>query len=47
MIVQTRKDAKDTESFEVADNKAIELECQKIFSIFKDQLTVVHNYTQK
>ena len=44
---ETRKDAKDTESFEVADNKAIELECQKIFSIFKDQLTVVHNYTQK
>ena len=44
---ETRKDAKDTESFEIADNKAIELECQKIFSIFKDQLTVVHNYTQK
>lgn len=44
---ESRKDAKDTEAFEVADNKPIELECQKIFTIFKDQLTVVHNYTQK
>lgn len=44
---ESRKDSKDTEAFEVADNKPIELECQKIFSIFKDKLTVVKNYTEK
>lgn len=41
---ESRKDTKDTQPFEVADNKPIELECQKIFSIFKDKLTVVQNY---
>jgi len=41
---EARKDAKDVEPFEVADNKSIELECQKIFSTFKDQLTIINNY---
>jgi hypothetical protein len=41
---EARKDAKDVEPFEVADNKAIELECQKIFSTFKDKLTIINNY---
>ena len=35
---------KDTESFEEADNKPIELECQKIFSIFKDKLQIINNH---
>ena len=39
-----RQDAKDVESFELADNKGIELECQKIFNIFKDRLTIINNY---
>lgn len=40
---EARKDAKDVEPFEVADNKPIELECQKIYSIFKEQLKVINN----
>ena len=41
---ENRKDAKDVEPFEIADNKPIELECQKIYSIFKDQLQIIKNY---
>ena len=40
---EARKDTKDVESFELADNKAIELECQKIYSIFKEQIKVINN----
>jgi hypothetical protein len=39
-----RKDEKDVEDFDVADNKQIELECQKILDIFKDKLTIINNY---
>lgn len=41
---ESRKDVKDVELFEVADNKLIELECQKIFSTFRDKLTIINNY---
>ena len=41
---ENRKDLKDVELFEVADNKPIELECQNIFSTFKDKLTIINNY---
>lgn len=41
---ENRKDVKDVEPFEVADNKPIELECQKIFDTFKDRLTIINNY---
>jgi hypothetical protein len=41
---ESRADAKDVETFEIADNKPIELECQKIFSTFKDKLTIINNY---
>jgi hypothetical protein len=41
---ESRKDIKDVEPFEVADNKPIELECQNIFSTFKDKLTIINNY---
>ena len=41
---EIRADYKDTEPFDVADNKPIELECQKIYSIFKDKLQVINNY---
>jgi|TARA_R100000084_G_scaffold11587_1_gene3972 hypothetical protein len=41
---ELRNDSKDTESFEIADNKPIELECQKIFSTFKDKLQIINNY---
>jgi hypothetical protein len=41
---EARKDVKDVESFELADNKAIELECQRIFDTFKDKLTIINNY---
>ena len=41
---ESRKDVKDVELFEVADNKPIELECQKIFGVFRERLTIVHNY---
>jgi len=40
---EARGAEKDTEVFEVADNKAIELECQKIYSIFSKQLKVINN----
>lgn len=39
-----RQDVKDVEDFDVADNKPIELECQKIFDIFRDKLTIINNY---
>lgn len=41
---ENRKDIKDVELFEVADNKPIELECQNIFSTFRDKLTIINNY---
>ena len=41
---EARGAAKDIEPFEVADNKPIELECQNIFSTFKDKLTIINNY---
>lgn len=41
---ENRKDVKDVELFEVADNKPIELECQNIFSTFRDKLTIINNY---
>lgn len=41
---EARRDVKDVEPFEVADNKPIELECQKIFDTFKDKLTIINNY---
>jgi len=40
---ETRKASKDTQVFEDADNKPIELECQKIYSIFKEQIKVINN----
>lgn len=40
---ESRKDKKDVQPFEVADNKPIELECQNIFTIFKDRLQIIHN----
>lgn len=40
---QNRKDRRDVESFEVADNKEIELSCQEIFSIFKERIKIVNN----
>jgi hypothetical protein len=39
-----RKDTKDVEPFEIADNKPIELECSNIFTIFKERLKVIDNY---
>jgi hypothetical protein len=41
---ENRGATKDVESFEVADNKPIELECQRIFQIFKDNITTINNY---
>lgn len=41
---ENRQDIKDVEPFEIADNKPIELECQKIFDTFKDKLTIINNY---
>lgn len=41
---ESREDVKDVELFEVADNKPIELECQRIFDTFKDKLTIINNY---
>lgn len=41
---EARKDIKDVEPFEIADNKPIELECQKIFDTFKERLTIINNY---
>jgi len=39
-----RKAEKDTESFDKADNKPIELECQEIYGIFKYNLQILNNY---
>lgn len=41
---ENRKHAKDVEPFDVADNKPIELECQRIFNTFKNKLTIINNY---
>jgi hypothetical protein len=41
---ESRGDAKDVEPFDVADNKPIELECQEIYSTFKDKITIINNY---
>jgi hypothetical protein len=41
---ENRKDIKDVEPFEIADNKPIELECQKIFDTFRNKLTIINNY---
>ena len=41
---ERRADVKDVESFEVADNKAIELEGQNIFSIFRERLQIINNH---
>jgi len=41
---ESRKDVKDIISFEEADNKPIELECQEIYNIFKENLTIINNY---
>ena len=41
---ENRIDAKDVEPFEIADNKPIELECQKIFDTFRNKLTIINNY---
>lgn len=38
-----RADRRDTESFEVADNRPIELECQKIFELYKSKLIIINN----
>jgi hypothetical protein len=40
---ETRNADKDTESFDVADNRPIELEGQKIFSIFENQMDIIYN----
>lgn len=40
---ESRKDIKDVEPFDIADNKPIELECQKIYSIFKEHLRIINN----
>jgi len=41
---ESRGDSRDVESFDIADNKPIELECQKIFSTFKDKIKTIDNY---
>jgi len=41
---ENRKDIKDTEDFSIADNKSIELECQKIFGIFSKRMQTINNY---
>ena len=41
---EARKDIKDVEPFEIADNKNIELECQRIYHTFRDRLLIVNNY---
>ena len=40
---ESRKHEKDVESFDIADNKPIELECQKIYDNYKEQLQVIYN----
>lgn len=41
---EARNAEKDVELFDIADNKPIELECQKIYSIFKDKLNIINNH---
>jgi hypothetical protein len=41
---EARMADKDVEPFEIADNKPIELECQKIYEILGDKLKVINNY---
>jgi hypothetical protein len=41
---EARGAEKDTEPFEVADNKPIELECQNIYDTFKTKLFIINNY---
>lgn len=41
---EARNAEKDVDSFDIADNKPIELECQKIYSIFKDRLSIINNH---
>ena len=41
---ESRKDIKDIAPFDEADNKPIELECQEIYTIFKDNLKIINNY---
>ncbi len=41
---EARGAEKDTEPFEVADNKPIELECQNIYDTFKTKLLIINNY---
>jgi len=41
---ESRGDSRDVEPFDIADNKPIELECQKIFSTFKDKIKTIDNY---
>jgi len=41
---EARHADKDIEPFDVADNKPIELECQEIYSIFKDKLNIINNH---
>ncbi len=41
---EARQDIKDTEPFEIADSKPIELECQNIFTTFRNKIKVIENY---
>ncbi len=41
---ESRNAEKDVESFDVADNKPIELECQKIYTKFEDKLQIINNH---
>lgn len=41
---EARGDSKDREPFDIADNKPIELECQKIFSTLEHKLKIINNY---
>lgn len=41
---EARGDSKDKEPFDIADNKPIELECQKIYSNLKHKLKIINNY---
>lgn len=41
---ENRKDKKDIEPFEIADNKPIEIECQRIFDVFGNELTIINNF---
>lgn len=41
---EARGAEKDTEPFEIADNKPIELECQNIHDTLKTRLHIINNY---